>query len=54
MISCGGVESAVRDRISGAWSKKRKLANLLVNHSIPLEERAKIYCVIIIITLLFI
>ena len=38
VISCGGgVESAVRDRISGAWSKWRELANLLVNHSIPLE-----------------
>ena len=45
VISCGGgVESAVRDRISGAWSKWRELASLLVNHSIPLEERAKVYC----------
>ena len=45
VISCGGgVESAVRDRISCAWSKWRELASLLVNHSIPLEERAKVYC----------
>ena len=45
MISCGGgVELAVRDRISGAWSKSRILASLQVNHSIPLEERAKVYC----------
>ena len=45
VISCGGgVESVVRDRISGAWSKWRELASLLVNHSIPLEERAKVYC----------
>ena len=44
VISCGGgVELAVRDRISGAWSKWRELASLLVNHSIPLEERAKVY-----------
>ena len=36
VISCGGgVESAVRDR---------RLVSLLVNHSIPLEERAKVYC----------
>ena len=46
VISCGcGVESAVRDGISGVWSKWRELANLLVNHSIPLEERPKVYCV---------
>mgnify|MGYP001796314723 FL=1 len=45
VISCGGgVESAVRDRISCAWSKWRKLPSLLVNHSIPLEESAKVYC----------
>ena len=45
VISCvGGVESAVRDRISCAWSKQRELASLLVNHSTPLEERAKVYC----------
>ena len=38
VISCGGgVESAVRDRISDAWSKWRELASLLVNHSIPIE-----------------
>ena len=37
VISCeGGVESAVRDRVSCAWSKWRELASLLVNHSIPL------------------
>ena len=45
MISCGGgLVSAVRDRISGAWSKWRELVSLLVNHSIPLLERAKVYC----------
>ena len=39
VISCeGGVESAVRDRISGAWSKWKELRGLLVNHSILLEE----------------
>ena len=46
VISCGGwVESAFRDSISCAWSKWRELASMLVNHSIPLEERAKVYCV---------
>ena len=45
VISCGGgVESAVRDRISFAWSKWRELASLLVNHSISLKEKAKVYC----------
>ena len=34
----------VRDKISCSWSKWRELASLLVNHSIPLEERAKVYC----------
>ena len=44
LLTCeGGVESAVRDRISGAWSKWRELASLLVNKSIPLKERAKVY-----------
>ena len=53
VISCGGgVESVVRDRISGAWSKWRELASLLVNHSIPLEERAKVYCACVRPTLL--
>ena len=38
VISCGGgVESAVRNRISCAWSK------LLVNQA-SLEERVKVYC----------
>ena len=41
----GGVESAVRDRISCACrSKWRELPSLLVNHSILLEERMKVYC----------
>ena len=43
VISCGGgIESAVRDRIFGAWSKWKEWASFLVNHSIPLEERAKV------------
>ena len=44
MTSEGGVESAVRDRISSAWNKWRELASLLVNQSIPLKERTKVYC----------
>ena len=44
VISCGGgVESAVRDKVSCAWSKWKVLASLLLNHNIPLEERAKVY-----------
>ena len=38
------VESAVRDRYLGLGSKWWELASLLVNHSIPLEERVKVYC----------
>ena len=48
-----GVETAVRDRISCAWSKWRELANLLENHSIPHEERAKVHCACLRPTLLF-
>ena len=45
VISCGrGVKLAVRDRICCAWSKWRELVSLLVNYSIPLEEKAKVYC----------
>ena len=45
VVSCGGrLVSAVRDRISGAWSKWREFASLLVKHSIPLEEKAKVNC----------
>ena len=49
----GGVESAVRDRISCALSKWKELASLLVNHSIPLEERAKVYSVCVRPSLLY-
>ena len=42
VISCGeGVELAIRDRISCAWSKWKELASLLVNLSIPLEKKVK-------------
>ena len=45
VISCGErAESAERNRIYCAWSKWRELASLLVNHSIPPEEREKVYC----------
>ena len=45
VISCGGgVELAVRDRISCAWSKWKEMVSLLVNHNIPLAERPKVYC----------
>ena len=55
VISCGGgVESAVRDRIFCPWSKWRELASLLVNHSIPLEERAKVYCACVRTALLYV
>ena len=46
LISCEGVlVSALRDRISCAWSKWWELVSLLVNHSIPLKKKAKIYYV---------
>ena len=45
VISCGGgVESAVRDRISCARCKYRELASMVLNHCIPLEESANVYC----------
>ena len=55
VISCeGGVELPVRDRISDVWSKWRELqASLLVKHSLPLEERAKVYCACVRLALLY-
>ena len=54
VISCGGgVELAVRDKISFVWNKWRKLASLLVNHSIPLEEIVNIYCACVRFALLY-
>ena len=54
VISCGGgVESAVRDRISCAWCNWTELASLLVNHGIPLEERVKVYCACVRSSLLY-
>ena len=45
VISYGvGAETAVRNKISYAWSKWSELACLLVNYGIPLKERAKICC----------
>ena len=45
VISCEwGVELALRDKISCAWSKWRELVSSLINHSISLEKRAKVYC----------
>ena len=40
----GGLESAVRDMISCAWSKWRQLASLLLMPQYSLEERVKVYC----------
>ena len=54
VISCGGgIESAVRDRISGSQSKWRELVSLPVNHSIPLEEILKVYFACVRSTLLY-
>ena len=39
----GGVERAVRTRIASAWGKWREIAGLLLNKSIPLQNRAKVY-----------
>ncbi len=39
----GGVERAVRMRVSAAWSKWREIAGLLINKHIPLRNRAGVY-----------
>ena len=44
---------ALRDGMSCAWSKRKVLASLLVNHSIPLEETAEVYCACVKPTLLY-
>ena len=39
----GGVERAVRGRVTVAWSKLREIAGLLCNRRIPLRNRSSIY-----------
>ena len=39
----GGVERAVRMRVSTAWRKWREIAGLLVNRNIPLKSRGRVY-----------
>ena len=44
MLTCqSGAEGAVRVRISAAWNKWREINSLLINKTIPLKNRAKIY-----------
>ena len=44
MLDCeGGVERAVRARVSAAWQKWREIASLLVNRDIDLVERGRVY-----------
>ena len=39
----GGVERAVRMRVSAAWHKWRDISSLLINKSLPLKNRARVY-----------
>ena len=45
MMACeGGAGEAARIRIAAAWNKWREISSLLVNKTIPLRNRAGIYC----------
>ena len=39
----GGSERAIRARVGAAWGKWKEIASLLVNRSIPLHHRGKVY-----------
>jgi len=39
-----GAGEAAKARIAAAWRKWREISSLLVNKSIPLKNRARIYC----------
>ena len=39
----GSVERAVRMRVAAAWRKWREIASLLLNRSIPLRHRGRVY-----------
>ena len=39
-----GAGEAAKARIAAAWRKWREMSSLLVNKSIPLKNRARIYC----------
>ena len=39
----GGVERAVRMRVSAAWYKWRDISSPLINKSVPLKNRARVY-----------
>ena len=39
----GSVERAVRMRVSAAWNKWRDISSLLINKSLPLKNRARVY-----------
>ena len=39
----GGVERTVRMRVSAAWYKWRDISSLLMNESLPLKNRARVY-----------
>ena len=39
----GGVEGAVRGRISASWLKWKEISSLLVNRGVPLRHRARVY-----------
>ena len=38
-----GVERSVRARVAAAWERGRKVPSLVVNHSIDLKARGRVY-----------
>ena len=45
MLTCeAGAGEAARVRLAAAWNKWREISGLLTNKSIPLKNRAEIYC----------
>ena len=49
----GGSERAIRARVGAAWGKWKEIASLLVNRSIPLHHRGKVYEACIISVMLY-
>ena len=44
MVNCrAGVERSVRARVAAAWERGRKVLSLVVNHSIDLTARGRVY-----------
>ena len=44
VLECGGgSERAIKARVGAAWGKWKEIASLLVNRSIPLHHRGRVY-----------